>query len=977
VADEAKKHLRLADVEGRQRLGLEEARLVSVNVRLDLARILLEATSVRGQLLNRSFDNDREAHKAVRELGCKEIHDQDLVAAIAKNADSLAANTEWVWGCWQWLAEWVAKEPYGEGHTKRIECGSSLPVVPVNGGLAKAADLAGRIVTWRPVAAAGNLEDWLPLTFVEDWFGDRIQNEAQQDSPVRKLSKELGIAGPGADVFQRAVGRAIEQYWKDRQGDPGRFLHFILAQDWHETADASASLRRCPVPLARTVDGEVWAEAGSAYFGREWGNDLLDKLYDGATGIAWVATDGTPTARGGKWRRVLEWLGVAHCPRIQEGEQGCSVWQLPEGCDQWKQYLYTASDYRGRHVKRIAAVSRMDHLTVDNLDAAGGALLILLVSQHWEAYYRNRSKVKAEGSLSRERYRRSWEVDAKWWWEVRERLPMPRRGERGGHVALTKLWLPDKRTERALGGLVPVVDLDAFGDGKDAIRNWLASAVGLRERTEQLSAEEWKVLLSRRIPGKAPAERLVSEACLRDRVTGWYAACLETAAEQETTSGKAFASCPLLCRKGEVWQYVADEPRYLDDDNDLAAAFAEDLWLFHIRGSLAGDAVKYFGVLPLSQSVEVKVTTGEPQPPMSGDLNVRFSKSLPYVWAWRTTQSKQDAYGLSARLKGLKVLVVPVLKAMLSLGDVHHEVVRRWHVDDDTIYLHQDHTNQTELAQALAQALDLRSEADFYENLLRCSDDRQRKEKLLSKGIADAEIDRCLREYSGDPAVEEHPPDGPRQPANAGQGGSTSPTPSGGDDQEQQRNQPQAGQPDASSEGKPSESPASGKQPLPQEDPRTTSDVRGRPPGAGTGDSDEGGGTGGGGRFLTDSEKAELEEAGRDHAARELERTGFSVEKMPQANPGFDLRARKNGEELRVEVKAHRGRATVVDVTQREYREYLGQQGYRWELWNVEHLAENGASPVTITRYDAIPDDALDTRTFRVDLKQCQIKLQD
>lgn len=138
-----------------------------------------------------------------------------------------------------------------------------------------------------------------------------------------------------------------------------------------------------------------------------------------------------------------------------------------------------------------------------------------------------------------------------------------------------------------------------------------------------------------------------------------------------------------------------------------------------------------------------------------------------------------------------------------------------------------------------------------------------------------------------------------------------------------------------------------------------------------------GGGTEREGRSLTDAEKAELEEVGRVLAARELESMGFSVEKMPQGNPGFDLRAKKDGDELRVEIKAHSGRATVVDVTQREYKEYLGQQGYRWELWNVEHLADDDFHPVVITRYDQIPDDAIDARTFRVDLKRCQRKMQD
>jgi hypothetical protein len=137
------------------------------------------------------------------------------------------------------------------------------------------------------------------------------------------------------------------------------------------------------------------------------------------------------------------------------------------------------------------------------------------------------------------------------------------------------------------------------------------------------------------------------------------------------------------------------------------------------------------------------------------------------------------------------------------------------------------------------------------------------------------------------------------------------------------------------------------------------------------------GGTGGGGtetegQSLTDSEKERLEAGGIDFAVRELERMGYSVEKMPQGNPGFDLLARKEQDELRVEVKAHSGRATIVNLTQREYKEYLAQQGYRWELWNVEHLAESDINPVCITRFETIPDDALDVRSFRVDLKKCQ-----
>jgi hypothetical protein len=965
IAEKAQTDLRLADIEGQQRLTLGEARLISVSVRPDLARTLLEATSVRGQLLHRSFDTDKEACNALKELDCKEIRDQDLMEAIAENAVSLAANPEWVWACWEWLAAWVAKEPYGVENWKRIQRAKTLPIVPIDGSLVKASDLTGRIVTWKPDAGVGSLPDWLPLTFVDDWFRDRIQKEPKENPKVKKLSEELKIKEPDADVIQRAVGLAIEQYWKNKQGDPGRFLRFILEQDWHETPLASPALRRCPVP----VRGGTWAEAEKTYFGTEWNNDLIEPLYEGQDGIAWVQRMSGDAERE---RAVLEWLGCAAYPRIVEDRgsngNGIPANQLPVECDGWRK-TFPHTDWR---TPTVDAIGRLEAVTIEKLNDAQVCALLALLAKHWEDYY----KVRSQAQLRWFYYTYRWcSVRAFWWFQILHRV-RPRTRSGSASAALADCWLPDKRTERAIGDLLPVIDLDAFGNDKDVVRDWLVSAVGLRTRMEQLTVEKWKELLSTHIPGKAPAECLMSDERLRDKVTKWYEACLETVAENGKIQQRVFTSCPLLCTRAGSWQYVNAEPRYLNDDNDLAAAFAEDVWLFHIPARLHSDAVKYFGVLSLSQSVDVDVTPGKPQSPLSGELNMGFSESLPYVWAWRSSQSKQDAERLSARLKCLKVLVVPTLKASLSLDGVHHEVERRWHVEGDTIYLHKDHQNEAELAMALAKALDVRSEADFYENLLRCADDRQRKEKLLSKGIADAEIDRCLREYLGQPAQEEQD-EGPRKQIEGQQESETSQTPLGDDIQRHYREQAsirQAGDTsvESRSEAEPRER---DEQPLRLKDPSKTGYVLGSPHGGGAGIG--GGGAGGGGterekRYLTDSEKEKLEAAGIDLVVRELERMGYSVEKMPQDNPGFDLRAKGDGEELHVEVKAHSGRASVVEVTQREYKEYLAQQGYRWELWNVEHLAESDASPVRITRYDTIPDDALDVRTFRVDLKKCQ-----
>jgi len=975
IAGKAQAELRLADVNAQQRLTVADARLISASVRNGLARTILGATDIRSQLLHSAFDEDKEARKALRELGCEAIDDESLMEAIAENAGALAADTQWVWACWEWLAAWTAKRPYGEEHEERVRRAGELPIVPVDGYLLKTSDLAARIVTWRPDGQAEELPDWLPLTFVDDWFRDRIGAEAGQESPVATLCEELDISEPGSNVVQRAVGQAIGQHWTDRQGDPGRFLRFIMNQDWHETTVASALLSRCPVPLSQAARGSTWSEAGMTYFGREWGNDSLADIYAGIEAVDWVAGNDTAQDKE-EHRHILEWLGVADHPRIVEEHGKSSVWKLPEGCDEWRDYLRTAKDECGRHVSRVGCVSNMDHASVASLDQRRAPSLIRLIAGQWASYYSDHARTTAEGTQGKERYYREWSVSAKWWWEVCEKLPLPRRDGHSEHVALAALWIPDKRTQRAMGDLLPLVDLDVFGDEKDAVRTWLISVVGLRARIEQLTVEEWKQLLSSRIPIKAPAKRLVSDDRLRDKVTAWYTACLETVAEQDDVSQKALASCSLLCRKGDVWQYVADGPRYLDDDSDLAKAFAQDVWLFHIPARLVSDAVRYLGVLRLSQSVEVDVTPEEPASPLSAELKARLDGSLPYVWAWRSSQSKQAADRLPVSLKELNVVVVPALRASLSLDGVHHEVDRPWHVIDDTIYLGKDHANETSLAQALARALEVRSEADFYENLLRCNSGHQLKKKLLSKGMADAEVDRCIREYAGQPPDEEQE-EAPGGPVAEEPTGDTSPPHSTEDDKADRSKQPSIKPEDRTSESAAESPDARERRPLHLKSADTTEYIVGSPPKGGTehsGGSGGGGGTGQEGHPLTDEEKNALEAESRRFAADCLESMGFSVEEMPQDNPGFDLRANKDGEELRVEVKAHTGRATIVDVTQRQYREYLGQEAglYRWELWNVEHLTENDTEPVAITRYDSIPEDALDVRTFRVDLKKCR-----
>ncbi len=121
-------------------------------------------------------------------------------------------------------------------------------------------------------------------------------------------------------------------------------------------------------------------------------------------------------------------------------------------------------------------------------------------------------------------------------------------------------------------------------------------------------------------------------------------------------------------------------------------------------------------------------------------------------------------------------------------------------------------------------------------------------------------------------------------------------------------------------------------------------------------------------------DKAALEQCGREFAASKLASMGYSVTPMSQRNPGFDLKAEKPGDTLKVEVKAHAGEASSVFVTQREWEEHLRTRdvsGQAWELWNVENLAKSSGKKPTIQRVRHIPKSAMKESGYWIDLNQC------
>jgi hypothetical protein len=124
----------------------------------------------------------------------------------------------------------------------------------------------------------------------------------------------------------------------------------------------------------------------------------------------------------------------------------------------------------------------------------------------------------------------------------------------------------------------------------------------------------------------------------------------------------------------------------------------------------------------------------------------------------------------------------------------------------------------------------------------------------------------------------------------------------------------------------------------------------------------------------TPESKAALEQKAREFAATELIEMGYEVEQMGPQNPGFDLRALKPGEVLKIEIKSHARLASSVFLTQREWEEYLRTRkmhGVTWELWNVEKLAESSGIQPTIQRIRHIPKSSMKESGYWVDLNQC------
>jgi hypothetical protein len=980
IVIEAEERLRLGNLEGIPCLKISAATYISNIVRPDIARQILVSTEYRDKLLHHKFDGNKEAIEVLSALGCSKITTQILINIIVNDLPQKASDHEWVFACWRWLAEWVAEKPWGLESKERIEKIKELPIIPVKGQLHRLTDFGESIVSWQEQKKERTVPSWVPLVFIDSWLKDKIDildDGTTEKKAVENVVNKLNIHEISEETYLQSIEQAIKKYWEEHTGCPEDFFKFILSQNWHETfyGTQHSELRKCPVKVRLQDSSEKWIEAHNAYFGIEWGNDLLENLYGQCTDVPWVLP--IESVDSNLQKNVLQWLGVSIKPRIITAKKDVHIYELVDDYKNWKEYLLQKRDTDGRAVTKVSDIDELEHVSIEHLDSNQTVALLRLFARNWN-YYGSHTQIDVFGRSGLERNYRVWKADSFWWHEVRNKIVPPLHNQE--KASLSKCWLPDRQTFNEIGNLLPVIKTAEFKEDEDCVRQWLHNEVKIKTNIEQMTENEWKILFSEKIPNWFPDAQMDIKEQLPTRISRWYVLCLDNLCDNKQLIEKFFESCPILCRKSNDWKYINNtEERYLEDNTDYGNAFREEIWLAKLPTHYGSKEkiYKYFGIPALSEVVKIEEHhLSGLEKALEDEIYHSFINTLPFIYAERCFHDKEyrrNPEKLKSRLQKLMVMTTTdKIQSRINLNNIIKQIPRHFvveHGNNRIILQKNSWGNYIVFAQALAEYLG-NKEYDFYENMIRCNSDEEREDKLRAKGLIDADI-ALVQEFYGDnrefvPNNSSYKEDNSDSQQNSN--GKTLTNGSGQSDKDTH---------DASN-GQSTEEINIVELNLVD---ANTIDYE---VGTLVKDSDGGGGFGQGHTgtknvvlpTLSQEQKIEIEKCGRLIVKRRLQEKGYKVIEMALDNPGFDLKAVKDEErELRIEVKAHRGKANTIELTTREYKEYIESKNgsYNWQLFNVEYLDETVSSgaKVTVTPYINIPDYALDAKTFRVDLKQC------
>lgn len=939
----AREHLRLPDLEGVPRLRCQEALVPPAS---ELAHELLRHTDLRPRLVHQEVNQDKEVVKEVLEpLEVEVWNSENILLLLQEKGREFGMDREWLWLAWQWLAEWVGKTSrWSDDRKKRVERVRALPLLPVAGTLTSAAELEDRFITWKDEETP-ELPDWLPLAFLDTWFADRIKEVIRErENQLMVLlglsgsgDPNLGISKPDSELWRQALEKAIDDFWKKPGGTEKRFLEFILASGWHEEFEATDKLKRCPVPVLRGGKRE-FEEAGKAYFSSSWGGgELLEQLWDDDPSIPWAQPFSERERE--KQMKLYRWLGVNSFPKLSDEEDINS---------------------KRKNIK----IKHIEFIDLLSLNVEKGKIFILFLIRNWAAYYKKNIMTYAYHRPSRCRYDYPAQVDDYWWFQVKNALRVPVTYPKFADTPLSQCWLPDVQAQKILGQFLPIIDLGAFPEEhRQEVVEWLRYEVRLRERLDQLKLEEWQGILQS-LPERYPTEQCRKDYGVRNAVGVIYRTFLESSHDPADLREVVW-----LSRKEEEWDYR--ESCWLDDDEDVAQAFCQDIWLMlHLGTGLEGRAARLPRVRRLSRHSNIEVLAGGIIETDTKKISLKLQEVIPFVYVWLRDQGKLEEKG-KEKLRTLTVRVVDSLKLKVSLEEMGERTIsKNWALDNNFIFLSEETLHHktwwSDVSQGLARLLQRKADQEFYEILFRCENEEERRAKLRRKEVREENIEKFLEEYHG---AAPPPPDHASEPRSSGT--SSSPTlerrtpvekiGAGPSEEVAVKPAPIHGIPPQVSLINPNK--ISGCHPI--ESTETLTTERGINSGSSSCSSN-------GISSLFQEERWKIEKVSRQVCRKKLEDEDYVVEEMPEDHPSFDLKASKDGRTKLIEVKGHVGSAAKVEISTRQLEAYLKPEihgGNTWKLWNVEHLGENGRPP-QIQIFTTLDLDQVEAKSFYVDIRK-------
>lgn len=955
IIDQAVRKLKLPDISANLVLTGKSAKMLSVSTDPELARHILYATPVNRKLLHPLLDLDAAARETLKIMNCNEIQDDDIIKTISSYSKKKLSDHAWLGYSWKWLYKW-ANAFYFTGKEECMNKIKDLPVVPIRKNIYTMNALKNDLVTWKESNTDTDVPEWLPIRFLPNWFRTDLLSEDSEE--ISQLLDDLGIMAPSNKIILEATVKAIKRYWENNvEYKPKQFIDLILQKKWYETHEAPEGIDRCPVMVRKEGNRSTkWEEARKTYLGSEWDNPLLSKLYRGVKDISWAVRN----KEDQNFEIALEWLGVASYPRIVE-----------RNTDSWEEYLR-----RKRHLeygdvpkRRDPPTHLLDRLELSSLKKIKTEALLQLLAIHWDEYYDDHTTIPIGVEGPQRGGRSDKRVPAFWWEYIQEEFNPPVRNNSEEGLTLKECFIPDSKTISSIGELIPIIEVNRFNkDLRQVTISWLKKELGVRSSLTEISSDEWIAILAEKVPYIANATSIKKEKKLGHRIIRWYVAALESLEDQIEVPDGVFRDVPLLCSKGRSLKYISDDTKWLSDDVEIAEAYHNKIWQIALPEKSSVQARKYMGLKSLSDSADVSYA-------LSGEkfedrtLSITLKKAIPYIYVWRCFKKSGENEKLKSLLKKLNVTMAENIKKTVSLETINSTLTdRQWGLDGNKIFISSTSASrEASLASALAVYLDVKSEADFFENMLK-STQRQRKQKLLNNNVSEAEIIRLLTEFDEETFRLELSEEVEETASVVGaflQG-----------DETEKRSAINIEELIIPKDEVDIENVAKEESEFYLKDLDSAEIVFvDSLPSKNIKVGGSGGGGGGGGRILTEEEKRDLEKKGRDSAEKMLKREGWDVEQLAYEQPGFDLRATKDDHELLVEVKAHLAQSYTLELTRRQYSEYIrfknDSESVKWELWNIENLSK-GSEAVRITRIDTLTDEALEEKSFTVDTRLCE-----